>query len=120
MQNDFQFEQDAMEDISSSSPSLKKSKKKSDNPITAYGNGIFKNLSGIIKAIAFIIAFFIIAVSFVLAYFLFSSDKLFMAISLGILIFGTAVAAIVMFLIYAIGHLISQNNEILKKLDDLY
>lgn len=86
------------------------------NPIETYGNGIFKNLGGIIKAISFIIAFFIIALSFVAAFFIFSKQAFYMALAIAIIIFGTVLAAIVMFLIYGLGHVICQNNEILKHL----
>ncbi len=100
-------------DISSTSENTQKVE---DSPFEAYGNGIFKNLGTIIKTVSFIIAFFIVILSFVAAYFLFSKQPLYMAISLGIVILGTVVAAIVMFLIYGLGHVICQNNEILKEL----
>lgn len=115
--NSFYFDPDSgVEDISSSSGSTVKRKPQKSGPIANYGNGIFKNLGSIIKMISFFIAFAILAVSFVAAFFLFSKDSFFMAISLGILIFGIVVAAITMFIIYGIGHVICQNNEILRQL----
>ena len=84
-----------------------------------YGNGIFKNLGNIIKSIAFIICFCIIAISFIGAFFLFTFDKFFMAIAVGLMIFGTVIALITMFLIYSLGHIINQNNEILSRLKHL-
>ncbi len=106
---------DDMEDISSTSPAYRRKK---SNYVSTYSQSIFKNLGNIIKAIAFIIAFAIIGVSFLLAYFFFSAEALYIAISAGIIIFGTVVAAITMFLIYGMGQVICQNDEILKRLDD--
>lgn len=105
-----------MEDISSTSASYRKKNKK--NYVDEYSKSIFKNLGNIIKGISFMIAFAIIGVSFLLAYFLFSPEPLYIAISLGIIIFGTIVGAIVMFLIYGMGQIICQNDEILRRLDD--
>lgn len=106
-----------MEDISSTS---KEFRKRNSGPVAAYGNGLFKGLGTIIKTIAFLIAFAIIGVSFVLAYFLYSAEALYIAISLAIIIFGTLVAAITFFLIYGLGHIICQNNEILRRLNERY
>lgn len=114
MQENFEFEPVEMEDISSTSSEFRK---QNDGPITVYGNGIAKNLGGIIKAIGFILAFVIIAVSFVIAYFLFSTEKFFMAISLAIIILGTVSGVIILFLIYGLGQIICQNNEILRRLN---
>ena len=43
-------------------------------------------------------------------------DKIFFVISIGLIVVGAILAIIIMFLIYGTGHIISQNNEILKKL----
>lgn len=116
---------DDMEDISSTSASYRKKSIKAENVaknaakyVNTYSKSIFKNLGNIIKGIAFVIAFAIIGVSFLLAYFLYSPDALYMAISIGIVLFGTMVAAIVLFLIYGMGQIICQNDEILRRLDD--
>ncbi len=113
MSENFSFSSDDMEDISSVS---KEYIQKNTVPDSIYGKGMFKHLGGIIKAIAFMISFVVLIASFVLAYFLFSKDMLFMAISLAIIIFGTFLALIVLFLIYALGHIVHQNNEILKQI----
>ena len=106
-----------MEDISSTS---KQFRKKKNDPIAAYGNGLFKGLGTIVKVIAFLIAFAIIGVCFILAYFLYTAEPLYMAISLAIIIFGVLVGAIVFFLIFALGHVVTQNNEIIKRLNERY
>ncbi len=84
-----------------------------------YGNGIFKNIGTIIKFIAFVICFFIIAVSFVGAYFLFSFDKFFMALAVGFVVAGLILGLISLFLIYGLGQIVCQNNEILSRLNQL-
>lgn len=113
MPENFNFSSDDMEDISSVSQEYIE---KHTVPDSIYGKGMFKHLGGIIKTIAFMISFIIVCASFVLAYFLYSKDLLFMAISLAIIIFGTFLALIVLFLIYALGHIVQQNNEILKQI----
>ena len=42
-------------------------------------------------------------------------DKMFMILSAVILAIGIVIALISLFLIYGLGHIITQNNEILKK-----
>ncbi len=43
-------------------------------------------------------------------------DKIFAIVAVAVFILGIILSVISLFLIYAIGHLISQNNEILKRL----
>ena len=76
-------------------------------------------LGNVVKAIAFIVGFVMIAVTFVGAFFLYSKAPLFMAIALAVIIAGTLSAAMVTVLIYAIGHLIVQNNKIITKLNEI-
>lgn len=90
-----------------------------DKPVEKYGNAVAKNLGYIIKAISFVVAFSIIILTFVIAFLVFSTQPLYIAISFGIVVVGVIIAAISMFLIYGLGHLIIQNNEILKRLKDL-
>lgn len=87
------------------------------DPLTEYGNGVFKKLGGIIKAISFIVSFFMFAVILVLALLLYTVDSFFLPISIALLIFGAALALITMFLIYGLGQVICQNNEILRRLE---
>lgn len=92
---------------------------KINEPVEKYGNAIANNLGYIIKAISFVVAFAIIILTFAVAFLVFSKQPLYIALSLGIVIVGTVLAAISMFLIYGLGHLIIQNNEILKRLKSL-
>lgn len=81
-----------------------------------YGNGIFKNLDKIIKAIAFIVSLVILLVFAAIGAVLILLDKIFLIVAVAVFIVGIILSAIVLFLIYAVGHLISQNNEIIKRL----
>lgn len=112
------------EDIKSySGKAKKKSKnhwqlsKQKDEPLYEYGTGIFKKLGGIVKAISFLVSFFFFAVTAVLSFLLYSIDKFFMPFALALLILGTLFSLIIMFLIYALGQVVSQNNEILRRLE---
>lgn len=102
------------EDISSSS--IPKSKSSLKAVTENYGNGIFKNLDRIIKAISFIVAIAILLIFAAIAVVLVMLDKIFAVVSVAVFIVGIILALISLFLIYAVGHLISQNNEIIKRL----
>ncbi len=99
-------------DISSVSEKYKARKE----PIEAFGNGVAKNLGNIVKVISFILAFGILILSLILAFFIISKSILSIAICLAIILFGAIFAAIVFYPIYGIGHLICQNDEILRRL----
>ncbi len=102
------------EDISSSS--LPKTKSSLKAVTQNYGNGVFKHLDKIIKAISFIVALGILLVFAAVAAVLIMLDKIFAIVAVAVFIVGIILAIIVLFLIYAMGHLISQNNEIIKRL----
>lgn len=87
------------------------------DPLTEYGKGIFKKLGGIIKVISFLVSFFVFAVSLVLGLVLYKIDAFFIPFAIAIVIFGALLALITMFLIYGLGQVISQNNEILRRLE---
>ena len=99
------------EDISSSS-----SKMKRDTAASQYAEGAFKNIDKVIKAISFLLSIgtllFFIAVAVILVLF----DSIFLILAIGILIFGILLSLIMLFLIYGLGHIITQNKEILKRL----
>lgn len=106
---------DFYEDISSSStPTVPKRTLKSVT--VSYENGIFKNIGKIIKVMAFIVSIGIFALAAVLAAVLIILDKFFVVIAIGIIIIGAVLAAITLFLIYGTGHIITQNDEILRRL----
>ena len=102
------------EDISSSS--IPKTKSSLKAVTENYGNGVFKNLDKIIKAISFIVAIGILLIFVAIAVVLVMLDKIFAVVSVALVIVGIILAIISLFLIYATGHLISQNNEIMKRL----
>ncbi len=102
------------EDISSSSPYAKKKKKSSAADL--YAEGAFKNIDKVIKAISFLIsiATFLIFVGIAVLLALF--DPVFIILSIGLAIFGIILSLILLFLIYGLGHIITQNKEILRRL----
>lgn len=102
------------EDISSSS--LPKTKNSLKAVSQNYGNGVFKHLDKIIKAISFIVSIGILLVFAAVAAVLVMLDKIFAVVAVAVFIVGIILSLMVLFLIYAVGHLISQNNEILKRL----
>ena len=113
MKDDF-YTNEGFEDISSSTvPHTKRSIK----AVTEhYGNGVFRHLDKIIKAISFIVSIGILLVFAAAGAVLIMLDKIFAIVAVAVFILGIILSVISLFLIYAIGHLISQNNEILKRL----
>ncbi len=104
---------DFIEDISSTSPEFRAKK----NTVMAYGNGLYKNLGNVIKVIAFVLGFGVIILSLVLAFFLFNKTSFGIALALAVIIFGTIAAACIFFPLFGLGHLLCQNEEILKMLN---
>ena len=113
MKDDF-YTNEGFEDISSSTvPHTKSSiKAVTEN----YGNGVFRHLDKIIKAISFIVSIGILLVFAAAGAVLIMLDKIFAIVAVAVFILVIILSVISLFLIYAIGHLISQNNEILKRL----
>ena len=110
------FSGDEFVDIASSSKSEYDTETHVGEYVEKYGNGIFKNIGTIIKFIAFLLCFSVIILSFFAAYFIFSFNALFATIAVGVILFGTVFGIILLFIIYGIGHIICQNNEILTRL----
>lgn len=113
MSDNNQYPIPEMEDIASASEEFKAKK----DPVGTYGNALYKNLGNIIKSIAFIMAFCVIIVGFLAAFLLFTKTAMSVIITLALIIIFTLIAASIFFPIYGIGHIVCQNNEILKKLD---
>ena len=67
-------------------------------------------------SISFIVSLGILLVFTAAAAVLVMLDKIFAIIAVAVFAVGIILAIIALFLIYAIGHIISQNNEIIKKL----
>ena len=116
------------EDISSSSPSTVKktvrqagefaantartAKKVADN----YGEKGLKNVDKVIKVIAYVVSigFFLIFLAGAGLVYFFDNTLIFL--SALILVFGTVISLIFLYLIYGLGEVIAQNKEILRRL----
>ncbi len=117
--NDFTFE-----DISSDSNEsvLEKSKRIAKQTaeiakLTAdsYGNKAFKNIDRVIKLISFVVAIATFLIFLVGAVVLYLVDKALIFPCALILLLGAAVSLCSLFLIYGLGHLITQNRQLLAQ-----
>ena len=110
------------EDISSISPAekrkrtVKKAAKVVGNSVSGYSRVGISHMDKIIKAIAILLCITVILIFAAAALLLVYLDKSFTAIAVAIGVVGVIVAFIVLFLIYGLGQVITQNNEILKRL----
>lgn len=107
---------ESFEDISSSSVPIRPELPFYKKFVSGFGDYIFKNLSEIIKGIAIAVSAAIVLIFIIIAFLLIKLDSFFVAIAIGVIIVGIIIAAITLFLIYALGHMIAQNQEILEKL----
>lgn len=113
---------DFVDIMSSSTPKSEEKEKPIElmkESIDRYGNGMFKYMGGIVKFIAFMICFLIIILSFVAGFFFYSKASSDIVIAIAIIGAGCSVALITLFMIYSVGHLICQNNEIITRLNKL-
>ena len=101
-------------DISSSSKRNKL--RQAELAVKNYEDGAFRHIDKVIKAISFIVSIGIFLVFTAVAAVVVMLDKTFAMIALGVFIFGIIFALISLFLIFAIGHIISLNKEILRRL----
>lgn len=101
------------EDISSTSPSFRK---EILSATKEYGNGAFRHIDTIIKIIAFIVAIMVLILFFAAAAVLVMLDQSFKVIALAVVVVGVILSLISLFLIYGIGHIITQNKQILRRL----
>ena len=101
--------------VKNTKKAAKFAKKLSDD----YGEFSFKNIAGMIKLIAFVVSIGVALLFLVAAAIVFILDKTLFFLSALIILFGFAVALISLYLIYGLGLLISQNKEILRRLDSL-
>ena len=97
----------------------KKAEKKAKKVADIYGEHSFKNIDGMIKLKAFVVSIGVALLFLVAAAIVFILDKTLFFLSALILLFGFAVALISLYLIYGLGLLISQNKEILRRLNSL-
>ena len=101
-----------MEDISS------KSKKfKLKDPVDFYGKLVYSRIGKIIKVIAYIVAILTVLVGIGAAFLIFKNQAAFIALSFAVVLVFALVGTIEFFIIYGLGHVIEQNNEILKRLN---
>lgn len=84
-----------------------------------YGEHSLKNIDGMIKLIAFVVSIGVALLFLAVAAVVFILDKTLFFLSALILLFGFAVALISLYLIYGLGLSISQNKEILRRLNSL-
>lgn len=100
------------EDVESSSKPKKNKKFFGEE----YAQKTLSNLDKVLKTVSFIVAIGVFVVFVAIAAVLLFIDSIFTIVSVGLLVLGAVISLIFLFLIYAIGQIISQNNEILKKL----
>lgn len=112
--------QAAYQDIYSSKPQtvIKEKAKSVAGAVAAkkYTSAALSHMDKVVKAIAFLVAFGILLFFAAIAALLLVLDKAFLFISVAVLALGIIFALIALFLIYGMGQIITQNNEILKKL----
>ena len=99
-------------DISSNSK-----KRKVNNPIDSYGKLVYKNLAKVIKFIAYALAILIVLAGIIGAFFIQMKLHGLTFLAVGLFFAAAVVAFIAFFIIYGIGHIIAQNEEILKRLN---
>ena len=75
-----------------------------------------RHIDGVIKTISFIVAIIIAVVFFGIAALLVMLDPSFKVIAIAVLVVGIVLSLITLFLIYGIGHIITQNKQILRRL----
>ena len=109
-----------MEDIYSSKPQtvIKQKAKSVAGAVAAkkYTSAAVSHMDKVVKSIAFLVAFGILLFFAAIAALLLVLDMAFLIISAAVMALGIIFALIALFLIYGMGQIISQNNEILKKL----
>ena len=103
--------------VSIDSFSSKSKNFKLKDPVDIYGKFLYKNLSKTIKFIAYVVALITLAIGIVVTVIVAKSHSGFLAIGIGLFLAFAVIAFIEFFLIYGIGHIIDQNNEILKRLN---
>ena len=85
----------------------------------SYGGGISKSLGIIIKIISFVVAFASVAIGGVGCLLIRNFfDGFFDSIAIAVFILAVVIGTISLFIIYGIGHVICQNNEILKRMNE--
>ena len=104
-----------MEDISS------KSKKfKLKDPVDIYGKLVYNRIGKIIKVSSYWVAILTVIVGLCAAFLIFKRQAALIVISFAVVLVFAVIGVIEFFIIYGLGHVIQQNNEILKRLNWLF
>lgn len=91
----------------------KRHKRKSSK---SYENASLGHIDKVIKAISFIVAIGVLLLFAAVAALLYMLDKIFSPIAIAVFIIGIVLALIFLFIIFGIGHIITLNKEILRRM----
>lgn len=75
-----------------------------------------KNIDKIIKIISFVISIAILLIFIAMAVVLVLVDEIFMIVSVALLILGLIISLINLFILYGMGHILTQNEKIIEYL----
>lgn len=81
-----------------------------------YTSKAISNIDKVIKFFAFIVAIGIFLFFTAVAVILILLDSIFTIVAVGVAVLGIVLAIITLFLIYGMGQIMTQNNEILRRL----
>ncbi len=95
---------------------VKKAAKAVGGTVSGYSKVGISHMDKIIKAIAILLSLTVFLIFVAAALLVVYLDKSFTAIAIAIGVVGVIISFIILFLIYGLGQVISQNNEILKRL----
>lgn len=97
--------------------SNKKDKAKKPNIFARTANFFrIKNIDKIVKTISFVISIAILLAFIAIAVILVLVDEIFMIVSVAVLILGLIISLINLFILYGMGHILTQNEEIIEHL----
>ena len=77
-----------------------------------------QNIDKILKVVSFVVSIAILFVFILIAVVLVLLDEIFMLISVAVLILGLLLSLINLFIIYGLGHIIAQNNQIMEDFNE--
>lgn len=106
------FNKDTMQNISSKSKGFV-----FKDPIDLYGSFLHRNLGKVIKLVAYVVGIVTFLFGLVGAYFIGSKQFKFVIIAIAVILVSAIFALIEFFIIYGLGHIIEQNNEMMNRLD---
>ncbi len=71
-----------------------------------------QNIDKILKVVAFVVSIAILLVFILIAVILVLLDEIFMLVSIAVLILGLLISLINLFILYGLGHILTQNDKI--------